>query len=478
MSLLSAGLIVLFNIGLLETVETTDASNAFLAAETGLSLGKAYCRSNAAWTANVPVTLASPIGRGQYFALVEFSSVVTQITTQTVWVGDEPLTWSSGVMDGYQAQRNWTLSDQADLINNIRDNDGDALDFDNYAQRGATIANHNWYSVYFTNNFPTNATNINSAKIYIDLQGPAGVTGEFEVAVSADKDVSQWYLGVDGTADATSGNESWNGDNGEQRYTNDLTSILDTYDKINNCEILILNYNDSAKSASKGRLYFDYIFMDAVYEMPPTPLTIVTTSIFPQVIISSTGLVNQTKWSSRWSGAGATIWRSGVIDGYHARDNRKLSSRPVGWYLRDIQDDDGDAVSDGDNYAERGDTFADHMWYSVYFSDNFPEAARGINSVKVYIDHQGAASQNGALVVHASTNRNNSQWYQGNTGTSDTNSGDVAWSDTEQRYTNDLTSVLDTPEKINNCEILILNRDSSSHRDVYFDYIYIEVDYW
>ena len=58
---------------------------------------------------------------------------------------------------------------------------------------------------------------------------------------------------------------------------------------------------------------------------------------------------------------------------------------------------------------------------------------------------------------------------------------DVVWNDSESRYEYDATGVLDTPEKINNCEALILNLESvqvPSQDKVYFDYIYIEVNYY
>lgn len=475
MSLLTAGMLALFNIGMLQTAEQTSASSAFFAAETGISIGKAFCRTNAAWTSQTPATITGPVGRGQYSVLVDFSTVVTQISTQTIWIGLEPLPWSSTVSDGYRTVANKQLSAVASLIDNIRDDDGDALDFDNYAHRGATIGDHQWYSVYFTNDFPTNATNVITAKVYIDYQGPAGVTGMFEVAVSTNKSGSLWYQGNDGAADVTSGGQPWDGDVGEQRYEYDLTAVLDTADKMNDFEILILNYNDSAKSAGKGRLNFDFISVDAEYLIPPTQLTMVTTSVFPQALIVSTGTVGAAKWSSAWAGGGAATWSSVVTDGYCCQQGgRALSSRAS--LINNIRDDDGDALDFG-NVAGQGDAITDHAWYSVYFNDDLSTEAVKINSAKVYIDHQGKAGNNGLLAVHVSTNRMVSRWYLGIDGTSDTNSADVAWNDVEQRYEYDVTSILDTPDKVRNCEILIINRDGFD-RDVNFDYIYFEVDYY
>ena len=99
-----------------------------------------------------------------------------------------------------------------------------------------------------------------------------------------------------------------------------------------------------------------------------------------------------------------------------------------------------------------------------------------ITSVKVYIDHQGESDKSGTLVVHVSGDRGASGWSGGGTGSSDANSGDVTWNENEQRYEFDVTAILNRPGKINNCEVLILNKDSSMDK-VYFDYVCIEVDY-
>lgn len=72
MALLAAGLVMLFNIGLLDSLEYSGSTTAYLAAETGLSVGRAYIMTNPAWSASLPLTLTGLVGRAAYG--VEISS--------------------------------------------------------------------------------------------------------------------------------------------------------------------------------------------------------------------------------------------------------------------------------------------------------------------------------------------------------------------------------------------------------------------
>lgn len=75
MGLLIAGLLVLINTGLLETVETSGSSAAFFSAESGVSMAKAYIATNSAWYTNVPYTITGSIGRATYSTVVTTSTV-------------------------------------------------------------------------------------------------------------------------------------------------------------------------------------------------------------------------------------------------------------------------------------------------------------------------------------------------------------------------------------------------------------------
>lgn len=474
MALLSVGVVMVLHTGILETVEMSGGSGAFFAAETGLSVGKAFCRTNAAWIADAPITLAGTIGDAAYSAVITTSAVSAHVTTTTVWIGTEPLTWRTNVLDGYHGAEGRQLSKRGQVyLRHIRDDDGDGVSHGrNYADRGNSIGDRQWFSVYFPDTFPASATNINSAKICVDHEGPAGKAGTLVLHVSENRTSTGWYNGGTGASDGNSGNVAW--DQNEQRYEFDVSGVLNTIDKINNCEALILN-----RSTSGDKVYFDYAYIEVEYLIAPTQTTVVTTSTVPYAVITSTGRRHDGKWTSIWMGPGGGTgtgvgWTSDVLDGYHGVDGRRLSKRGRA-YLGHIRDDDGDGVSHGKNFADISDAITDMKWYSVYFNNDFPADTEEINSVKIYIDHEGPPGATGDLVVHVSTDKAVSSWYTGGTGASAAQSGDVAWSSTENRYEYDATDVLNTAEKINNCEILILNRQSSSDR-VYFDYIYIEVN--
>ena len=70
MGLLSAVLLTLFGTGLLDATETSDASAAFQAAETGLDIAKADIVTDSTWYASTPYTITGVIGRAAFSATV------------------------------------------------------------------------------------------------------------------------------------------------------------------------------------------------------------------------------------------------------------------------------------------------------------------------------------------------------------------------------------------------------------------------
>ena len=153
--------------------------------------------------------------------------------------------------------------------------------------------------------------------------------------------------------------------------------------------------------------------------------------------------------------ASAASWTGDVANGWSTGDGKTLSEAGT---LGNVQSDNGDGVSAAKIFADKGDNFTDLKWLSVHFDNDFPTSATTIQSVKILVDHQGPAGTSGTLVIHVSDNRGASNWRNGGTGGSDGNSGNVSWNGNEQRYEYDVTSILDTPAKINNSEILILNK--------------------
>lgn len=467
MALLTAGIMMLFNTALLETAETSSSSAALFTAETGLSIGKAYCRSNSAWFTNVPFTLEGSIGPATYSAVVTTGEVSIIVTTSTVWSAGAPGSWSSDVAEGWSCGGGNSLSTLG-ILGNIQSDNGDGRSAGAcYADRGSLISDLLWFSVYFANTLPTNAAIIDSARIYVDHEGTSKKRGNLVVHVSDSKTTSGWYTGATGASGANSGDVAW--DQTEQRYTYDVTAVLNTADKINNCEALVLN-----NANSRGILYFDYMYIAVDYFLPGTPTTVMTTSIVPYAVVTSTGRKNDAEWTSAWTGLGATTRSRSVDDGWSCGYTNTLSGAGI---LSDIQTDADDGASGGVCFSDAARDIAALQWFSVYFGNDLSTNVTKVNSVKICIDHEGSAGQSGDFVIHVSTNRNISQWYAGNTGDSDAESGNVAWNETEQRYEYDATSVLDTIDKINDCEVLMLNVRQSSDK-VYFDYIYMEVDYY
>jgi len=172
-------------------------------------------------------------------------------------------------------------------------------------------------------------------------------------------------------------------------------------------------------------------------------------------------------------GALGATWTSDVVEGWSTADGSSLTAAGI---LGNIQADLDDGVSAPVCFADKGDAIGDLKWFSVYFGSDFPATVGSITSVTIYIDHQGPAAKTGTLVAHVSDDRTTSGWYTGATNGSTANSIGVAWGDTELTYAYDVTSVLDTPAKINNCELLVLDANTSDDK-VYFDYMRIEVVY-
>lgn len=83
MALLGAGLLMLLNTGLLGTLETAGSSSAFFAAETGISVGKAYIATNSSWYTNMPYTIQGSIGGATYSSVINSTNAPVAVITST-----------------------------------------------------------------------------------------------------------------------------------------------------------------------------------------------------------------------------------------------------------------------------------------------------------------------------------------------------------------------------------------------------------
>lgn len=178
------------------------------------------------------------------------------------------------------------------------------------------------------------------------------------------------------------------------------------------------------------------------------------------------------------SSPGGSSWSSLVVDGWEfaasSRGEKRLSL--ITGAIVSIQTDSNNAPAESLCYASKGDTISASKGFAAYFANTLP-AGSSIVSAKIRVQHQGAALTSGALQIHVSDNRFATSWYNGTSTTfSVANSGDIAWSATEAEAIYDVTSVLNTADKVNNCEVIILNRINST-AIVYFDYIWIDVAY-
>ncbi|MBA4388007.1 MAG: hypothetical protein C0404_08505 [Verrucomicrobia bacterium] len=83
MALLITGLVVVLGTGLMESVETANASAAFFAAESGMSAAKAYVTTNSEWARSLPVSLTGMVGRSAFSATITTTNRVTVNVTST-----------------------------------------------------------------------------------------------------------------------------------------------------------------------------------------------------------------------------------------------------------------------------------------------------------------------------------------------------------------------------------------------------------
>jgi hypothetical protein len=93
LSLLAASVLMLVASGTLEGVRTSMWSEAFTAAETGISMAKADMATNTSWTSSVPYTLTGAIGKAGFSVEVNSTSPPCAILTSTGVRGDSM--WTS-----------------------------------------------------------------------------------------------------------------------------------------------------------------------------------------------------------------------------------------------------------------------------------------------------------------------------------------------------------------------------------------------
>lgn len=151
-----------------------------------------------------------------------------------------------------------------------------------------------------------------------------------------------------------------------------------------------------------------------------------------------------------------------------------LSSTGLVFY---VQTDNNDALVQKKCYASYGRfgvQIADKHWFSVYFNSDLP-GGMDVVEAKLYVQFQGNPGDSGKLRIHVSSNRADSLWYSGGTGPSVAASPEIPWSGAESEYVYDLTAVLNTTDKINNCEVLAINLGAGP--TVYFDHFRLAVRY-
>ncbi|MCE9614963.1 MAG: right-handed parallel beta-helix repeat-containing protein [Lentisphaerae bacterium] len=174
-----------------------------------------------------------------------------------------------------------------------------------------------------------------------------------------------------------------------------------------------------------------------------------------------------------------TYWSSPVLDGV-------MFTTPFGTFtklstntnrLANIRTDLNDALSNPTPcYANPGDSLStSRRWFSVYFTNTVPVGA-SLTSVKLHIQHQGLAGKSGNFQILISTDKSQSGWYTNGTGSATFTSADIPWTSNEVETVYEAAAVLDTDQKLNNAEFLILNRAASTGQ-MNFDYITIEAIY-
>ena len=178
-----------------------------------------------------------------------------------------------------------------------------------------------------------------------------------------------------------------------------------------------------------------------------------------------------------------TDWIGTVVDGYIWQQGHGLDAGTpltTAGIVGDVQTDNDDATTAATCFARPGETLGvisgpgGRTVFSVYFTSDFPGGVVA-STLELNVHHKGQSAQSGTLLVLVSTNRFDTQWYLGGTGSPHFTSPDISWNDTEQETTIDLLSVLTSVDNINSCEIVLMNRATSSG-NVYFDYVELTAD--
>lgn len=165
-------------------------------------------------------------------------------------------------------------------------------------------------------------------------------------------------------------------------------------------------------------------------------------------------------------------WTGTVADGFRAIS--KSTGTNITAFVADVQTDNNDALIRTNCFARHAvSNVSERVWFSVFFTNDCPSNII-INSVKILVQEQGAPGQAGSNVVFVSSDRTVSRWYAGLTGTSTASSVDYKWTDQETNILYDVTSILDSYQKITNCEVLVLNKGASN---LYFDVFQLLVEY-
>jgi len=176
----------------------------------------------------------------------------------------------------------------------------------------------------------------------------------------------------------------------------------------------------------------------------------------------------------------ADTWVGEVIEGaWYPTATKAVLADPA---LSNVQNDLSDALTQTNAWVDfgAGNTIGSSLrWFAVCFpSNNFPASGAAISSAKIRVNYAAFAGTNGQLAIHLSTNKASTKWYK----SLQSASGSIATNvivfagGSETSYVWDATSYLNTTNKINNCEVLVLNRTNSNGR-LYLDYINLEVVY-
>ncbi|MEI6218384.1 MAG: Calx-beta domain-containing protein, partial [bacterium] len=199
-------------------------------------------------------------------------------------------TWTGTVVNGYSYQssiRN-KLTGKPALTNVQTIDDAGALALANaWTGKGDSISNRNWFSVFFTSDFPVSDMSIDSATIRVDYG--ATNTGNFVTYLSTNKSVTGWWTGSN-TASAlpfaTNSAIIAYPVGADTNYLWDVTSTLNSSANITNCEVLVVNRTNSAAAV----LYLGYFQLEVVYTVMGGPL--VTNDIGASLILTNSARLN------------------------------------------------------------------------------------------------------------------------------------------------------------------------------------------